>query len=372
MHNDDMDEAEVKKYNVVDFSIKTRIVRSTVSEEGTLMWKTFAATAAMVFTLVIPTLGIAQNEPVSQKSVPEQIVDAFNVVFGVHPGARATHAKGVVLEGKFMPTASATTVSKASHLQKKKTPVPATIRFSASTGLPAIPDTDPGASPRGMAVKFHLPDGSKTDIVVNSFNGFPVATAAEVRDLFLAIAATKPESPKPTALDQFLSSHPSAKAFVEAPKPAPESYATLTYFGVNTFKFTNAKGDATFGRYQLQPMAGEHFLTKEQLATMGPDYLTTEIIQRVRRGPVNFKLLLQLAAQGDKIDDPSIAWPNTRKKVVLGTIAITKAVADSQTAEKSLLFMPGTLIAGIEAADPMIAARSAAYTISAARRAKAQ
>ena len=372
MHNDDMDEAEVKKYNVVDFSIKTRIVRSTVSEEGTLMWKTFAATAAMVFTLVIPTLGLAQNEPVSQKSVPEQIVDAFNVVFGVHPGARATHAKGVVLEGKFMPTASATTVSKASHLQKRKTPVPATIRFSASTGLPAIPDTDPGASPRGMAVKFHLPDGSKTDIVVNSFNGFPVATAAEVRDLFLAIAATKPESPKPTALDQFLSSHPSAKAFVEAPKPAPESYATLTYFGVNTLKFTNAKGDATFGRYQLQPMAGEHFLTKEQLATMGPDYLTTEIIQRVRRGPVNFKLLLQLAAQGDKIDDPSIAWPNSRKKVVLGTIAITKAVADSQTAEKSLLFMPGTLIAGIEAADPMIAARSAAYTISAARRAKAQ
>lgn len=372
MHNDDMDEAEVKKYNVVDFSIKTRIVRSTVSEEGTLMWKTFAATAAMVFTLVIPTLGLAQNDPVSQKSVPEQIVDAFNVVFGVHPGARATHAKGVVLEGKFMPTASATTVSKASHLQKRKTPVPATIRFSASTGLPAIPDTDPGASPRGMAVKFHLPDGSKTDIVVNSFNGFPVATAAEVRDLFLAIAATKPESPKPTALDQFLSSHPSAKAFVEAPKQAPESYATLTYFGVNTFKFTNAKGDATFGRYQLQPMAGEHFLTKEQLATMGPDYLTTEIIQRVRRGPVNFKLLLQLAAQGDKIDDPSIAWPNSRKKVVLGTIAITKAVADSQTAEKSLLFMPGTLIAGIEAADPMIAARSAAYAISAARRAKAQ
>jgi catalase len=221
-------------------------------------------------------------------------------------------------------------------------------------------------------VKFHLPDGAKTDIVVNSFNGFPVATAAEVRDLFLAIAATKPESPKPTALDQFLSSHPSAKAFVEAPKPAPESYATLTYFGVNAFKFTNAKGAATFGRYQLQPMAGEHFLTKEQLAAMGPDYLTTEILQRVRRGPINFKLLLQVAAQGDKIDDPSIAWPDTRKKVVLGTIAITKAVADSHTAEKKLLFMPGTLVSGIQAADPMIAARSAAYTISASRRAKGQ
>jgi catalase len=87
---------------------------------------------------------------------------------------------------------------------------------------------------------------------------------------------------------------------------------------------------------------------------------------------VNFKLLLQVAGQGDKIDDPSIAWPDTRKKVVLGTLAITKAVADSQTAEKRLLFMPGTLVSGIETADPMIAVRSAAYTISASRRAKAQ
>lgn len=336
------------------------------------MWKTFAVALIITISLVNPPHGVAQDEQVSQKSVPEQTVDAFNSVFGVHPGARATHAKGIVLEGSFSPTVSATTVSKAPHLQKKKAAVPTTIRFSASTGLPAIPDTDPGASPRGMAVKFHLPDGSKTDIVVNSFNGFPVATASEVRDLFLAIAATKPEDPKPTALDQFLSSHPSAKAFVETPKPAPVSYATLTYFGVNAFKFTNAKGATTFGRYQLQPIAGEHFLTKEQLTSMGPDYLTTEIRERVRKGPVKFKLLLQLAGQGNKIDDPSIAWPDTRKKIVLGTIQITKAVADSQTAEKKLLFMPGTLISGIEPADPMIAARSAAYTVSASRRTRAQ
>ena len=61
------------------------------------MWKTFAATATMVFVLVSPTLGVAEDAPVSQKSVPEQIGDAFNGVFGVHPGAHATHAKGVVL-----------------------------------------------------------------------------------------------------------------------------------------------------------------------------------------------------------------------------------------------------------------------------------
>jgi catalase len=113
-------------------------------------------------------------------------------------------------------------------------------------------------------------------------------------------------------------------------------------------------------------------LTKEQLSTMGPDYLTTEIRERVRRGPVKFKLLLQVAERDDKLNDPTIAWPDTRKKVELGTITITKAVADSQTAEKKLLFMPGALVPGIEAADPMIDARSAAYIVSLSRRAQTQ
>jgi catalase len=56
----------------------------------------------------------------------------------------------------------------------------------------------------------------------------------------------------------------------------------------------------------------------------------------------------------------------------LGTITITKAVADSQAAEKKLLFVPGALVSGIEPADPMIAARSAAYIVSLSRRAQSQ
>ena len=208
--------------------------------------------------------------------------------------------------------------------------------------------------------------------MVLSFNGFLVATAEEFKDFLLAVGASGPDAPKPTAIETFLGSHPAAKNFVESPKPQPVSYATLPYFGINSFKFTNAKGTVTFGRYQLRPVAGEHFLTQEQLGTAGSDYLSTEIRERVRRGPAKFKLLLQVAEKGDKIDDPTIAWPDSRKQIELGTIIITKAVADSQTAEKKLLFMPGALIPGIEAADPMIAARSASYIVSLSRRAQAQ
>lgn len=334
------------------------------------MRKSLAAIATLAAALAIPASVIAQEAPASQKSLAEQLVDAFNGAFGVHPGMRANHPKGVVLEGTFTPAASAASVSKAAHLQKKKAPIPVTVRFSAGSGQPTVPDTN--QMPRGMAVKFSLPDGSKTDLVVLSFNGFPVATAEEFRDFLLAVAASGPDAPKPTAIEKFLAAHPAAKNFVESPKPQPVSYATLPYFGINAFKFTNAKGAITFGRYQLRPVAGEHFLTQEQLATMGPDYLSTEIRERVRRGPAKFTLLLQVAEKDDKVDDPSIAWPDSRKQIELGTIIITKAVVDSHTAEKKLLFMPGALVPGIEAADPMIAARSASYVVSLSRRAQAQ
>ena len=334
------------------------------------MWKSLAATAALTLTLIAPAYVAAQEAPGSQKSQAEQLVDAFNKVFGVHPGIRANHAKGVVLEGAFTPSASAASLSKAAHLQKRKAPIPVTVRFSAGSGLPTVPDTD--VMPRGMAVKFALPDGTQTDLVVLSLNGFPVATADEFRDFLLAIAASGPDAPKPTEFEKFLGSHPAAKAFVETPKPPPVSYTTMPYFGINAFKFTNAKGKATHVRYQLQPVAGAQYLSKEQVSAMGADYLTTEIHGRVRRGPIKFTLLAQVADQDDKVDDPTIVWPDTRKKIELGTITISKAVADSQAAEKKLLFVPGALVPGIEAADPMIAARSAAYIVSLSRRAQAQ
>src|SRR5438093_782594 len=331
------------------------------------MWKSLAA-VPLALSLCNPTFAIAQEAPANQKSLPEQTVDAFNGVFGVHPKARSNHAKGVLLEGTFTPSASAASVSKAAHLQEQKTPIPVTVRFSDGSGLPTVPDTDD--IPRGMAVKFSLPDGSKTDIVVLSVNGFPVATAEEFRDFLLAIAASGPNAPKPTAIEKFLGSHPAAKAFVEAPKPPPVSFATLPYFGINAFKFTNAAGTVTFGRYQFEPLAGSKFLTKEQASQAGPDYLVDEIGERISGGPVKFKLLLQVAEPSDKIDDPSIAWPDSRKKVELGTIAITKTTKESHTAD-TWLFLPGAVVPGIEAADPMIGVRSAAYPISFARRFKA-
>ncbi len=98
------------------------------------------------------------------------------------------------------------------------------------------------------------------------------------------------------------------------------------------------------------------------------NYLAQEMRARVARGPIRLKMALEIAGQGDKLDDPSVAWPPTRRKVELGTIEITRAVADNAAAERALLFLPAALPSGIEAEDPMIKARNDAYAASFARR----
>jgi catalase len=303
-------------------------------------------------------------ETTTPQSLPTEVVDAMNRVFGKQTDNRAAHAKGIVVEGKFTPAPEAASLSKAPHFQKG---VPVTIRFSNSPGAAAIPDAHPQATPRGIAIRFQLTDGT-TDLLGHSFNGFPVRTADELRQFFVALATSGPEAAKPPPIEKFLAAHPTAKSFLESQKPPPVSYATLAYFGVNSFKFTNAKGEARFGRYRIDPEAGLHYLTPEEIAKAEPNYLSAEIRSRVSQGPVRFTVRVQLAEQGDKIDDPSIAWPDTRKTVDVGVIEITKSDPDSKTAEQALLFSPASVPEGIEPADPMIQVRHDAYFVSYQRR----
>jgi catalase len=59
-----------------------------------------------------------------------------------------------------------------------------------------------------MAIKFHLPGGDETNIVINSLKFFPVSSGEDFRDMLLAVAASPPEAAKPTKLEQFAASHP--------------------------------------------------------------------------------------------------------------------------------------------------------------------
>jgi len=137
-------------------------------------------------------------------ATPESFVDALNSAFGKQTTQRSAHPKGVVLLGTFVPSAEAESVSKALHFEHE---VPVTVRFSANSGILKIADTDPRASPRGLAIRFRLPDGSDTDLVTHSYNGFPAKNAEEFQQFFLALAGSKPGVPSPTPIEVFQKTH---------------------------------------------------------------------------------------------------------------------------------------------------------------------
>ena len=140
---------------------------------------------------------------------------------GVHPGFRPAHAKGILLTGVFTPSAEATSLTRAPHVQRNSTPV--TVRFSDFAGIPTVPDNDPqGASPRGCAIRFHLAEHVHTDIVSHSVDCFPTRTAEEFLDFLNALLATDPAGPHPNAIEQYLGAHPAALRFVQTPKPIPD------------------------------------------------------------------------------------------------------------------------------------------------------
>ncbi|MEO7432058.1 MAG: catalase family peroxidase [Dokdonella sp.] len=318
-----------------------------------------------VLTLAVSAIGAAAIAGDATQATPAQLVDSLHQAFGNHH-VRAVHAKGILLEGEFRPDPSATRLTRSPLFAGPS--VPLLARFSDFTGLPDIPDTAPEANPRGFAMKFTLQGGQTMDVVTHSFNGFPVATANDFAELMRAIGASGATATKPTALDAFLDAHPVAKRFLTSQKPAPESYATLSFFGVNSFTFTNADGVHTQVRYRFVPVEGEKYLDAVAIAAKSPNYLMDEVGKRVEQAPVVFDWYAQIASKTDAIADPSIAWPEDRKLVKLGTVTLKRLVSDPDVKDKATMFLPGNVTAGIEPADPMIGARTAAYPISRANR----
>jgi catalase len=71
-----------------------------------------------------------------------------------------------------------------------------------------------------------------------------------------------------------------------------------------------------------------------------------------------------VSEEGDVIEDPSIAWPESRKRISLGVIELTGLTTNTVEEDKKLFFIPNNLPAGVETADPMLNFRSTAYPIS--------
>ena len=298
-----------------------------------------------------------------ERPISERLTAVFDKVFGgPHPGARAIRAKGVVCRGTFTPDPAAEILSAAPHFHGG--PYPVIVRFSDYSGIPTQADGKPGTNPVGIAIKFLLPGGIDTDLLAHAYDGFPAGTGEEFLGYLQAVGSNDA-----ARRDAFLAEHAPARRFFDAAKSTPVSYATVPYYAVHAFRFTNAAAVSQMARYQIRPDAGEHFLTAAEAERLAPDYLRDELSRRLSHGAVSFHLWAQLAAAGDDVTNGSLPWPQDRAKIALGILRVSALADENDDAIRTLFFTPMNLVPGISASgDPLLAARTRAYALSYRRR----
>ena len=72
------------------------------------------------------------------------------------------------------------------------------------------------------------------------------------------------------------------------------------------------------------PEAGTEYLTPDQAAAKTADFLSAELSKRLAKAPVRFGIAVQLAQDGDVVDDATAVWPDDRPVAAFGTLTITE------------------------------------------------
>jgi catalase len=200
-----------------------------------------------------------------------------------------------------------------------------------------------------------------------------VRTPEEFLAFLNALIATDPAGPHPNAIEQFLGTHPAALAFVQAPKPIPTSFGRESFFAVSAFKFTNTNGVARYGRYRVLPVAGNEYLDEKRVAAQTRDFLFDEIKQRVGKDVIKFRIVVQLAAEGDIVDDATVRWPEDRQKITFGELSLTKIAPNNAGEQQQIIFDPVPRVDGVEASsDPLFETRANVYLMSGRKRRSAR
>ena len=303
----------------------------------------------------------------SQYRLAVELVEMIHEDFqGFHPGYRGVHAQGRYYAAIFKATPEAKKLSRAVHLQGQ--PVPATVRHGHSpSGNPWGPAYAPS-----MAVKFYLPDGTVTDLIAITIPVFFGRTPDEVLEILKTLkpdpATGKPDEAK---VMQFLATRPWVANALKLAKalPAPVSFAQTSFHALHAFRFINAADGGQYARYHWEPEDGVAGQTLEELQKQSPSYLFEELEARLRKAPVVFNLVLQLAKDGDPTDDPTALWPDDRPRVTIGRLEIIRTTTVEEIGDPVMLHDPTRLTDGIDASDdPILAVRRGVYELSVAHR----
>ena len=296
---------------------------------------------------------------------PTVIIDTFQRINGVHSGFRRNHAKGVDATGFFESNGQGQALSKA--LLFRPGSVPIVARFALAGGQPYAADT-PGTV-RSLAFLFKQADGQEWRTGMVNIPVFPVNTPPAFAE-FLVVSSPDPATGKsiPGAMNAFLAKHPETAAALKiiGSHPFTSGFADSPYYALNAFRFVNAQGESTPVRWYVTP---DQTFQASTAAAAGKNYLFDALIAQLHAKPLRWHLILTIGQPGDSTADATSAWLPDRKQIDAGTLTINTIESEATSPTRDINFDPLVLPDGISPSDdPLLSARSAAYSQSFTRR----
>ena len=296
---------------------------------------------------------------------PATMVNTFEHLNGVHPGFRRNHAKGVCVTGYFESNGQGQALSRAQVFRAGRVPILG--RFALAGGMPFAADTP--QTVRSLAILFKLPDGEEWRTGMINIPVFPVNTPQEFHD-FLVVTSPDPQTGKVdgAAVGAFIGKHPETAAALKelGSHPFSSGFADSPYYGLNAFRFVNAQGEPTPVRWWIKP---ELTSAAGNPATTDKNYLFDALIAQLHSGPLRWHLIVIVGQPGDPTAQAASSWPADRQQIDVGTITIDTIDSEDTSPTRDINFDPLVLPAGISPSDdPLLSARSAAYSQSFIRR----
>ena len=292
---------------------------------------------------------------------------------------RVVHARGTAAHGIFESYDNFGEITAANFLSEKGKQTPVFVRFSTVAGSRGSAETVRDV--RGFATKFYTDEGNY-DLVGNNIPVFFVQDAIKFPDL---IHAVKPEPHN--EIPQAQSAHDTFWDFVAhnqetahmimwhlSDRAIPRSYRMMEGFGVNTFRFVNAKGQSHFVKFHWKPLLGIQSLVwdeAQKIAGKDPDFHRRDLYENIEAGNYpQYELCVQLIPEEKEhafdfdVLDPTKIWPEELVPLTkLGLMTLNENVDNFFAETEQVAFHPGHVVPGIDFSnDPLLQGRLFSYT----------
>ncbi|MEV4076516.1 catalase [Nonomuraea fuscirosea] len=293
---------------------------------------------------------------------------------------RVVHARGALSYGYFeaygkLGDEPIARYTRAKLFQEAGKRTDVALRFSTVIGGRDSAETT--RDPRGFAIKFYTEDGN-WDLVGNNLAVFFIRDAIKFPDV---IHSLKPDPvtfrQDPNRIFDFMSQTPECMHMLVnlfSPRGIPADYRHMQGFGVNTYRWVNAQGEARLVKYHWMPKQGVRSMTAADAAAVQAEDLghaTKDLYEAIERGDFpEWELLVQVMSDDehpeldfDPLDDTK-TWPeNDFPALPVGRLVLDRNVENQFAENEQASFGTGVLVDGLDFSDDkMLVGRTFSYS----------